>query len=83
MQGTVIGIRAYGVIVKLDGIPQIGDLFEIYRTQDGVETTLGKGYARKHMSNGFKINPIEDESGERGTFVNIEIGDLVRSIESV
>jgi hypothetical protein len=82
MQGTVTGIRKFGVVVQLDGTPEIGDLFELYRIQDGTEIILGKGYARKHMFESFKINPIEDESGDRASFEDVQMGDLVRSIES-
>ena len=83
MNGTVTGIRGFGVIVELDGTPQIGDLFEVYRVHDGVETILGKGYIRKQKPIGFKLNPMDDPEGNRGEpFVDVMMGDLVRSVEA-
>lgn len=84
MNGTVIGIRGFGVIAQLDGTPQVGDLFQIYRVQDGVETILGTGYVRKSKAEGFKINPMDNDDGTRGMpFTGIMLGDLIRSVESV
>lgn len=81
MNGTVVDLRRVGVIAQLDGFPNVGDLFQIYRIENGVETILGNGYLRKSRGqNLFKINPMEDESGNRGEpFVGIQLGDLVRS----
>lgn len=81
MNGRVTHIRNRGVIATIDGVPEVGDLFEIYRIQNGVDIVLATGYIRKPRDNGYKINPTDAENGERGMpFVGIEVGDLVRKI---
>lgn len=83
MQGIVVELKRQGVIAKLDGTPDIGDLFEVYRVQDGVEVILAKGYMRKSKGENFKINPIDLEDGSRGlSFDGVLEGDLVRSVAS-
>ena len=81
MQGTVTHIRNYGVVAAINGEPEVGDLFEVYRIHGGTEVVLGSGYVRKKKGEGFKINPMENEDGSRGApFIGVQIGDLVRKI---
>lgn len=80
MQGTVEKLKRVGVMVRLDGVPEVGDSFQIYRVQDGVETVLGTGYVRKAMGDLYKVNPPDAEDGGRGEqFPGVQEGDLVRS----
>lgn len=84
MQGEVAIIMRNGVVARLDGHPQIGDLFQIYRVENGVETIVGNGYMRKPKAGGWKINPIDKQDGSRGDqYVDVRVGDLVRSIETL
>ena len=82
MNGTVDRIMRHGVLAKIDGTPEIGDLFQIYRVMDGTEVTVGTGYIRKpHGPGMFKLQPPETESGERGgQFPDVQEGDLVRKV---
>lgn len=81
MQGTVIHIKPQGVVATLDGVPEVGDLFEVYRIQDGEEVVLATGYFRKIKDGAYKINPMDKPDGSRGIpFVGVEVGDLVRSV---
>jgi hypothetical protein len=83
MQGTVVQLKARGVIASLDGSPEVGDIFQIYRIQNGVETILATGYLRKPRGNDYKINPIDHEDGSRGeNFVGVQLGDLVRKVST-
>lgn len=80
MQGKVESLKRVGVMVSLDGVPEIGDPLQIYRVRDGVETVLGSGYVRKRMGDRYKVNPPDGEDGRRGRpFEGVLIGDLVRS----
>lgn len=70
-----------GVVVTLDGTPEVGDQFQIYRVVDGLEQVLGTGYVRKPIAASFKINPPDTVDGQRGAqFPDVQEGDLVRSI---
>jgi hypothetical protein len=82
MQGTVIALRRNGVIVEMMGVPEIGDMFQIYRVENGIETIVGSGYIRKPKGpNVWKINPMDTETGAKGIpFVDARVGDLVRQI---
>lgn len=81
MQGRVTEIKPRGVIATIDGAPEVGDLFQVYRIQNGIEVVLATGYIRKQRDNGYKINPIDGEDGSRGEpFIGVEVGDLVRKI---
>jgi len=81
MQGRVTEIKPRGVIATIDGTPEVGDLFQVYRIQNGIEVVLATGYIRKQRDNGYKINPIDGEDGSRGEpFIGVEVGDLVRKI---
>jgi len=82
MNGTVYRIMRHGVLATIDGTPEIGDLFQIYRVTDGAEVVIGTGYIRKpHGPGTFKLQPPETDSGERGgQFPGVQEGDLVRSV---
>ena len=80
MQGIVTHIKHHGVIATLDGTPEIGDLFEIYRIENGEDVILAKGYVRKEKGVGYNISVMDKEDGSRGIpWVGILVGDLVRT----
>lgn len=81
MHGTITTLKHRGVLATLDGVPEIGDLFEIYRIENGEEIILGTGYVRREKGEAFNISPMDNENGSRGTlWVGVLVGDLVRSV---
>jgi hypothetical protein len=82
IKGFVVEVKRIGVLAQLDGLPETGDIFKIYRIINDIENIIGTGYIRKQKGlNIFKINPMDNESKNRGNqFIDVKIGDLLNSI---